>query len=225
MDKLNMNTVTVQCGVDYATVESRVRAFCSEHQNGQILTEMVKCEDDTGEVIFKALAVVDGVIKGTGHASEFKGSTNINKTSHVEVCETSAVGRALAMMGYMSKGQIASYEEIENARLQRVEMKKDERKLEADIASLSIRFKKAIETEDEEQIDECQADMRGNQLLRQGVNETLSSSDKQYMIERNEKYLDEIRNRREMRETRNQAYAKEFAEKQMQMQKNKNFNG
>ena len=35
-----MNTVTVQCGVDYATVESRVRAFCSEHQNGQILTEM-----------------------------------------------------------------------------------------------------------------------------------------------------------------------------------------
>ena len=54
-----MNTVTVQCGVDYATVESRVRAFCSEHQNGQILTEMVKCEDDTGEVIFKAHAVVD----------------------------------------------------------------------------------------------------------------------------------------------------------------------
>ena len=53
MDKLNMNTVTVQCGVDYATVESRVRAFCSEHQNGQILTEMVKCEDDTGEVIFR----------------------------------------------------------------------------------------------------------------------------------------------------------------------------
>ena len=109
MDKLNMNTVTVQCGVDYATVESRVRAFCSEHQNGQILTEMVKCEDDTGEVIFKAMAVVGQVIKGTGHAMEVRGSSNINKTSHVECAETSAIGRALAMMGYMSKGQIASY--------------------------------------------------------------------------------------------------------------------
>ena len=216
-----MNTVTVQCGVDYATVESRVRAFCSEHQNGQILTEMVKCEDDTGEVVFKAHAVVDGVIRGTGHAMEVRGSSNINKTSHVEVCETSAVGRALAMMGYMSKSQIASYEEIENSKLQRAEMKKDERKLEADIASLSIKLKKAIETEDEEQILECQEDVRGNEPLRQGVNETLSSSDEQYMIERNEKYLDEIRNRQEMREARNQAYAKEFAEKQ----KNKNLNG
>ena len=145
-----MNTVTVQSEVDYATVESRVRAFCSEHQNGQILTEMVKCEDDTGEVIFKAHAVVDGVIRGTGHASEIKGSSNINKTSNVECAETSAVGRCLAMLGYFGKGQISSYEEIENARLQRAEMKKDERKLEADIASLSIRFKKAIETEDEE---------------------------------------------------------------------------
>jgi hypothetical protein len=187
---------------------------------------MVKCEDDTGQVIFKAHAVVDGVIRGTGHASEFKGSSNINKTSNVECAETSAVGRCLAMLGYFGKGQISSYEEIENARLQRVEMKKDERKLEADIASLSIRFKKAIETEDEEQIDEYQADMRGNQLLRQGVNETLSSSDKQYMIERNEKYSDERKIRQEMREARNQAYAKEFAEKyEKQMQKKKKLNG
>ena len=219
MDKVD--TVKVAGGAEYAMVVNRVHKFKEMFEDGQILTEMVKCEDDTGEVIFKALAVVDGVIKGTGHASEFKGSTNINKTSHVEVCETSAVGRALAMMGYMSKGQISSYEEIENARLQRAEMKKDEKKLEADIASLSIKLKKAIEAGDEELILEYQEDVRGNQPLRQGVNETLSFSDEQYMIERNKKYLDEIRNRQEMREARNQAYAKEFAEKQ----KNKNLNG
>ena len=223
MDKLNMNTVTVQCGVDYATVESRVRAFCSEHQNGQILTEMVKCEDDTGEVIFKAHAVVNGVIRGTGHASEIKGSSNINKTSNVECAETSAVGRCLAMLGYFGKGQISSYEEIENARLQRAEMKKNERKLEADIASLSIRFKKAIEIEDEELILECQKDMRGNELLHQGVNETLSSSEKEYMIDRFNKLREEREIRQEKREARNRVYAKEFAEKQMQ--KKKNLNG
>ena len=221
MDKSNMNTVTGQSEVDYATVESRVRAFCSEHHNGQILTEMVKCEDDTGEVIFKAHAVVDGVIRGTGHASEIKGSSNINKTSNVECAETSAVGRCLAMLGYIGKGQISSYEEIENARLQRAEMKKDERKLEADIASLSIRFKKAIETEDEEQILECQEDMRGNEPLSQGVNETLSSSEKEYLIDRLNKLWEEREIRQEKREARNRVYAKEFAEKQ----KNKNLNG
>lgn len=221
MDKSNMNTVTVQSGVDYATVESRVRAFCSEHRNGQILTEIVKCEDDTGEIIFKAHAVVDGVIRGTGHASEIKGSSNINKTSNVECAETNAVGRCLAMLGYIGKGQISSYEEIENARLQRVEMKKDERKLEADIASLSIRFKKAIETEDEELILECQDDMGGNELLHQGVNETLSSSEKEYLIDRLNKLWEEREIRQEKREARNRVYAKEFAEKQ----KNKNLNG
>ena len=223
MDKSNMNTVTVQSEVDYATVESRVRAFCSEHQNGQILTEMVKREDDTGEVIFKAHAVVDGLIKGTGHASEIKGSTNINKTSHVEACETSAVGRALAMMGYMAKSQLESYQEVENAKLQHSEIKKHERKLEADIASLSIKLKKAIETEDEEQILECQEDMRGNEPLHQGVNETLSSSEKQYLIDRFNKLREEREIRQEKREARNRVYAKEFAEKQMK--KKKNLNG
>ena len=218
-----MNTVTVQSGVDYATVESRVRAFCSEHHNGQILTEIVKHDDDTGEIIFKAHAVVDGLIRGTGHASEIKGSSNINKTSNVECAETSAVGRCLAMLGYIGKGQISSYEEIENARLQRAEMKKDERKLEADIASLSIRFKKAIETEDEEQILECQEDMRGNEPLHQGVNEALSASDKQYLTDRLKKLWDEREIRQEKREARNRVYAKEFAEKQMK--KKKNLNG
>ena len=221
MEKSITNNTKIYNDNNYEKVEDRIRAFCSDHQNGQILTEIVKHDDHTGEIIFKAHAVVDGVIRGTGHASEIKGSSNINKTSHVECAEINAVGHCLAMLGYIGKGQISSYEEIENAKLQRAEMKKDEKKLEADIASLSIKLKKAIETGDEELILECQEDVRGNQPLRQGVNETLSFSEEQYMIERNKKYLDEIRNRQEMREARNQAYAKEFAEKQ----KNKNLNG
>ena len=200
-----MNTVTVQSEVDYATVESRVRAFCSEHQNGQILTEMVKCEDDTGEVIFKAHAVVDGVIGGTGHASEIKGSTNINKTSHVEVCETSAVGRALAMMGYMSKGQIASYEEIENAKLQRSEIKKHEKAFMQTIDLLSAELKEAINNEDEENILKVLKEMRGNQPLDIAVFETLSNEQVQYMDERRKLIIRE----------NNKNYAKEFIEKNL----------
>jgi hypothetical protein len=48
---------------------------------------------------------------------EKEGSTFINKTSHIENCETSAVGRALAMMGFEIKKSVASREEVANAKL------------------------------------------------------------------------------------------------------------
>ena len=205
MDKSNMNTVTVQSEVDYATVESRVRAFCSEHPSGQILTEMVKCEDDTGEVIFKAHAVVNGVIRGTGHASEIKGSSNINKTSNVECAETSAVGRCLAMLGYFGKGQLSSYEEIENARLQRAEMKMHEKAFIHTVDLLSAEFKEAINNDDEENILKVVKEMRGNQSLHMAVYETLSNEQVQYMNER----------RKLIKREFNKNYAKEFVKKQL----------
>ena len=94
MDKLNMNTVTVQGGKDYAMVVERVKEFNSRYPDGQILTEIVSNIADV--VIFKAHAVVNGVILGTGHAMEREGSSNINKTSNLECAETSAIGRCLA---------------------------------------------------------------------------------------------------------------------------------
>jgi hypothetical protein len=56
-----------------------------------------------------------GNIVSTGHAHEVKGSSNINKTSHIENCETSAVGRALAMLGIGIDTSIASANEVETA--------------------------------------------------------------------------------------------------------------
>jgi|GEM_PF-2253140 len=213
MDKLNMNTVTVQCGFDYATVEDRVRAFCSEYQNGQILTEMVKCEDDTGEVIFKAHAVVDGLIRGTGHAMEVRGSSNINKTSHIECAETSAVGRALAFIGYMSKGQIASYEEVENAKLQQSKIKEHEKMFATTVALLSTTFQVAIDDDNEESILECLKGMFGNMSLRQAVNKTLTSAQIDYLVERQEKLTEAKNIKAEEKIARNLFYAKEFVEK------------
>ena len=60
MDNLNMNTVTNLNDADYSTIESRVKGFRLDHPSGQILTEIVKHDDKTGEIIFKAHAVVDG---------------------------------------------------------------------------------------------------------------------------------------------------------------------
>ena len=44
-----------------------------------------------------------------------QGSSNINKTSYVENCETSAIGRALAMLGIGIDTSIASANEVADA--------------------------------------------------------------------------------------------------------------
>ena len=166
-----MDTVKVAGGADYAMVVTRIHKFVEHYKNGQIITELVKYDDLTGEAIFKANIIVDGIIRGTGHAMEVRGASNINKTSHVECAETSAVGRALAMMGYMPKGQIASYEEVENAKLQQSKIEEHEKMFETTLALLSTTFQNAIDDDDEEGILECLKDMHGNQA----VNKTLSN--------------------------------------------------
>jgi hypothetical protein len=49
----------------------------------------------------------------TGHAFEVRGESYVNKTSYIENCETGAVGRALALLGFEVKRGIASREELE----------------------------------------------------------------------------------------------------------------
>jgi hypothetical protein len=53
-------------------------------------------------------------IIATGHGCEFKASSQINKTSYVENCETSAIGRALACLG-LGGTEFASANEVANA--------------------------------------------------------------------------------------------------------------
>jgi len=49
--------------------------------------------------VFKAELWLDDTLIATGWAEEVRGQGNVNKTSHVENCETGAVGRALANAG------------------------------------------------------------------------------------------------------------------------------
>ena len=216
MNQLQINNPTIKNGFDYSTVEGRVRAFHSDHENGQILTEIVKTNEDTGEVIFKAHAVVDGVIKATSHAMEIKGTTNINMTSHIECAETSAVGRALAMFGYMQKTQLESFEELENARLQREEIAKQEKLLKANIARLSIKFKKAIDLKDEQVILEVYKEFReGKDSLRKGVNAGLDDKQVQYLIERQQLMTEQRRLERDRRESVISKRANRLREKEL----------
>jgi len=207
-----VKTTKVHGGADYAMVHERVKAFCARYENGQILTEIVK--DEQGHVIFKAHAVVDGLIRGTGHAHELEGSSNINNTSHYEACETSAVGRSLAFLGYSPDGSLASYEEIENAKLQQSNI--GLHKLTLDVATTYIAhvFQNAINEENEEQIAECQKDMRGNDPLRSAVNATLSDEQKEFLIERQKQMTADRKLKSEQKTADNKAHAKNFAEKQ-----------
>jgi len=113
---------------NYITVNERIMKFYEEFPNGRINTELVQWLD--GIVIVKAYAyrdVEDSNPFATGYAYEKMDSSFITKTSALEVCETSAVGRCLAIGGYEIQKSIASKEEMENAIYQQEIIKKDER--------------------------------------------------------------------------------------------------
>jgi hypothetical protein len=98
---------------DYIPVSERVEKFYADFPDGRINTQIVDHSPDTGFVLFKAnIYRDDAEPSATGHAFEVRGDGYVNKTSHIENCETSAVGRALALLGYEIKKGIASREEM-----------------------------------------------------------------------------------------------------------------
>jgi len=112
---------------DYIEVNVRIEKFWSEYPDGRISTEILKLEN--GMCIIKAEIyknIIDQHPSSIGHAYEMEGSSFINKTSYIENCETSAVGRGLALMGYEIKKSIASLEEVQNAKLQQRDKENEE---------------------------------------------------------------------------------------------------
>ena len=82
---------------DYEPVASRLDRFLKAHPEARIITDLVHYVGDFA--VFKAELWLDGEIIATGWAEEIRGQGNVNKTSHLENCETGAVGRALANAG------------------------------------------------------------------------------------------------------------------------------
>lgn len=104
-------------GKEYSTVAERVSAFRSDdkYSDFSIQTEIIQNGD---AVVIKAfISNQDSRVVATGHAEEVRGSSNINKTSALENCETSAIGRALAAMNFGGE-QFASANEVSEAIIQ-----------------------------------------------------------------------------------------------------------
>lgn len=101
-------------GRGYVQVNERVKGFRELFPNGRLETEIVDLTD--GVVTMKAFAYDgEGHLLATGYAQEKETSSYINKTSYIENCETSALGRALGWVGIGVDGSMASAEEVANA--------------------------------------------------------------------------------------------------------------
>jgi hypothetical protein len=82
---------------DYEPVASRLDRFLKAHPDARVITDLVHYMADIA--VFKCELWLNDEIIATGWAEEIRGQGNVNKTSHVENCETGAVGRALANAG------------------------------------------------------------------------------------------------------------------------------
>lgn len=100
-------------GKEYVTVDTRVAEFHKRYPEGSIDTQLVS-DPVSNRVIVKAIAYpVSGEIRSfTGYAQELIGDGFINKTSALENCETSAVGRALGFLNIGLVGSIATADEV-----------------------------------------------------------------------------------------------------------------
>lgn len=78
---------------NYETVEERLVRWWAAYPNAQIVTTMVHYDGKT--VVFRAEGIVEGRVIASGYAEEVHGSSPVNKTSFVENCETSAIGRMI----------------------------------------------------------------------------------------------------------------------------------
>jgi hypothetical protein len=83
---------------DYEPVAARHSRWLEKNPNGRTITHMVSIPG-ADICVIRAELWLEDVCIATGYAEEVRGAGNVNRTSHVENCETSAVGRALANAG------------------------------------------------------------------------------------------------------------------------------
>lgn len=150
IQKANESIKTTEIkGKQYAEVNQRIKAFRQLYPEGFIKTEILSLEG--GIVTMQAKVgwyFADGseVILATGTAQEKETTSYINKTSYIENCETSAVGRALGMIALGVDTSIASAEEVENAISGQEQMKQDEIKAQKitalDLKAIKNRYPK-----------------------------------------------------------------------------------
>lgn len=118
--KANEEIETIKLGAKgYAQVNERIKAYRKVYPTGSIITQIEEIREDYVRIRAEVRDQAGNIVS-TGVASEMLTGDNkkdyINKTSMVENCETSAVGRALGFAGFGVDTAIASAEDIERTK-------------------------------------------------------------------------------------------------------------
>ena len=104
--------VTQRGGKKYTQVVHRMEAFRKMHGTDFGVDTHILVDDGQRVVVKAKILNMDGAVIGAGMAEEIRGQGNVNKTSALENCETSAIGRALASLG-LAGGEYASANEMD----------------------------------------------------------------------------------------------------------------
>lgn len=110
-----LKTINIK-GKDYVQVNERIRFFTENYKKGAITTDVTF----DGNYVRVRATVYPNMIEEptryfTGHAEEDRTQGNINKTNALENAETSAIGRALGIMGIGILDSVATAEEVSHA--------------------------------------------------------------------------------------------------------------
>ncbi|NBW18564.1 MAG: hypothetical protein EBR82_62385 [Caulobacteraceae bacterium] len=96
----------------YETVAQRLVRWWAEFPDGRIITSIHHYDGST--IIMRAECYNnDDRLIATGYAEEVFGNSPVNKTSFLENCETSAIGRAISNSRIGHTGERASVSEME----------------------------------------------------------------------------------------------------------------
>tara|TARA_R110001583_G_scaffold4214_2_gene24768 strand:- start:738 stop:1502 length:765 start_codon:yes stop_codon:yes gene_type:complete len=104
-------------GKRYAEVHTRVQIFRETYGDDGKIISTIHVADDTKVLAETSISVfVDGSwrVIANDFAEEYRASGPVNKTSAVENCLTSSIGRALSACG-LSGGNYASFDEVNHA--------------------------------------------------------------------------------------------------------------
>lgn len=116
LEDLNLKTINLK-GKEYSMVSSRLEIFRKHFGFKYGIIEEILVDD--GKRVVTKTSIIDRdnpeTPIGVGHAEEIRGSSLVNKTSAIENCMTSSLGRALATAAALHGGEMASVNEIEKA--------------------------------------------------------------------------------------------------------------
>lgn len=116
LEDLNLKTIKLK-DKEYSMVSSRLEIFRKHFGFKYGIVEEILVDD--GKRVVTKTSIIDRdnpeTPIGVGHAEEIRGSSLVNKTSAIENCMTSSLGRALATAAALHGGEMASSNEIEKA--------------------------------------------------------------------------------------------------------------